>query len=719
MRVIAGDRLFDAVAAAPRPELGQAWLRLVIATAVLGYVAWYVLRDGELAPTEFQAILAAAAFVVFALALVIQIVAQPTVSVARRLLGIAIDNAVASYGLYVLGEAGAFILGLYLFVTVGNNFRYGRRYMHVSQALAISGFIAVVRFSGFWSQHVSIAVGYLIALLIVPAYVGHLGSRITKERKRADEANQAKGRFLANVSHEMRTPLNGVIAMADVLRETRLNESQREIVDTLATSAHLLLVQIEDVLDMAKIEAGRVQLERKPFDLGRLLAGTVKVLMPQARYKSLSVTTDVSDDAARWYVGDAHHIRQVLLNLLANGVKFTERGGVSLRVTTKSASDNSACVRFEVRDTGIGIAKEHLNKIFEPFSQADNSIGRIYGGTGLGTTIARQLVSQMGGQIGLESELGVGSIFWFELPLEFSEPVGIDLTEEVANEARMVNAAAAAAQNSGNVTKIKGARILVAEDNATNQRVTQMILESGGHRPTIVENGEAALDALEHGSFDLALFDLSMPLVSGLEALKLYRFTTAHPIPIIILSANVTSEIIDECQRAGCAEFVPKPVRASMLLSAIEGHLAANAEVAQTAPRPRVDERPALTVIDTPPIDPQVLADLGRLSSDPTFVDRLIRGFHTDTERLVKTICDALAARRYEDAKDAAHALKGGAGSVGATQLVQFAVRLEKAGHDVLRMKSSAWTEELLRTANQARDALDQHLEERRRQQGA
>ncbi len=718
VRAVAGERLFKAIAAAPRQELGQAVLRLTIAIAVLAYVAWYVLRDGFLNPNEAQAIVAATAFVLFAAFLVVEVIKVPRVSVRRRLLGIVVDNVVASYGLYVLGEGGAFILGLYLFVTVGNYFRYGRFYMYTSQALAVTGFVTVVAISSFWSQHVYIALGYLIALLIVPVYVGLLANRVTKERRRADEANEARGRFLANVSHEMRTPLNGVIAMADVLRESNLNESQREIVDTLGTSAQLLLVQIEDVLDMSKIEAGRVQIEAKPFELGRLLTSTVKVVMPQARYKNLSVNTEVLGEAARWYIGDSHHLRQVLLNLLSNAVKFTERGAISLKVATVSRTATDSRVRFEVQDTGIGIAQGNQARIFEPFSQADDSIGRVYGGTGLGTTIARHLVSLMGGTMGLTSEIGVGSTFWFELPLKYSEAVGIDLTQEVADNARLTSAASALAAQHGKVTKIKGARILVAEDNPTNQRVSQMILESGGHRPTIVNNGEEALDALERGGFELAIFDLSMPLVSGLEALKLYRYTTSKPIPIIILSANVTSEIIDECQRAGCAEFIPKPVRPSMLLGSIERHLAESADAVQIMPPPmRVEERPQLTVIDTPVVDPQVLADLGRLSPDPTFVERLIRGFHTDTERLVSVLSNALAGRRYEEAKDAAHALKGGAGSVGATQLVQLAVRFERAEHEVLRAKAAAWTEELVRAANAALAALDRHLEERREQQ--
>jgi len=616
-----------------------------------------------------------------------------------------------------MGERGAFVLFVYLFITFGNGFRFGRLYLHACQLMGILGFSLVLWLSPFWSKHPEIGFAFLISLIVLPFYVGFLAERIKKEKKRADEANQAKGRFLANVSHEMRTPLNGVIAMSDVLRETDLNESQREIVNTLGTSAYLLLAQIEDVLDMAKIEAGRVQIERQPFDLGKLLTSTVKVVLPQARYKDLAVNTEISSEAMRWFSGDSHHLRQVLLNLLANAIKFTERGNVSLRVIVLSSSIAEARVRFEVKDTGIGIAEEKQKAIFEPFTQADDSITRVYGGTGLGTAIARQLVGLMGGQIGVVSAVGAGSTFWFEVPLPYSEPIGIDLTAEIADTARLSSTVAAlAAQQPTKVTKLRGARILIAEDNATNQRVTQLILESGGHRVTIVDNGEAALDALEQGSFDMALFDLSMPVVSGLEALKLYQYTTTKPIPILILSANVTTDVIADCQRAGCAEFIPKPIRATVLLEAIERHLAERADAFTPLFLPdRLDDRPALTVVDTPVVDYRVLDDLGRLSADPTFVDRLLRGFKSDAERLVKAIGDALAARRYEDAKDAAHALKGGAGSVGATQLVHLAAKLEKLGHSTLRVKAAALIEELSAASTAALGTLERHLEERRR----
>ncbi len=560
---------------------------MAFAALVLVCFVRYANRDGLMDSVEKQVLAATLLYLFASIAILIRIVWAGDVSVFRRYVGMVVDNAGITYFMAMMGEAGSVMFGLYLFIIFGNGFRYGRTYLHACQAMGVVGFGFVLLLDTHWSNSLSVGMACFFAILVLPFYVSVLAQRITDAKKRADEANQAKGRFLANVSHEMRTPLNGVIAMADVLRESNLTESQREIVETLGTSADLLLAQIEDVLDMAKIEAGRVQIEHRPFDLGKLLTSSVKVVLPQARYKGIAVNTEISPQAARWFSGDSHHLRQVLLNLLANAVKFTERGEITLRVVAIAHGPAEEHLRFEVRDTGIGIPEAKLAAIFEPFAQADDSITRVYGGTGLGTSIARQLVTLMGGQIGVSSTVDVGSLFWFELPLPHAEPVGIDFTQDRASNARLSSAAAVlAAQQPPKVTRIRGARVLVAEDNPTNQRVTQLILESGGHVATIVDNGEAALDALERGAFDVALFDLSMPVVSGLEALKLYQYTTQKPIPVLILSANVTTEVIEECQRAGCAEFLPKPIRPTTLLDAIEFHVAtaAGGEATTIAP---------------------------------------------------------------------------------------------------------------------------------------
>jgi two-component system sensor histidine kinase RpfC len=696
------------------PELEQGIIRTVAGLIVLAAFLFYAVKDNELANSELNVLAAVLLYVALGLGILVRILQKGGISPVRRYFGLFVDNLGITFFMASMGEAGAVMFGLYLFIIFGNGFRFGRRYLHVCQALSLVGFGLVFSLDPHWNSSRSVGFACFAAILVLPFYVSVLAGRITQARKRADDANQAKSRFVANVSHEMRTPLNGVIAMADVLRETNLNESQREIVETMTTSAHLLLAQIEDVLDVEKIEAGRVHIEARPFDMGRLLSSTVKVVLPQARYKGLAVNTEVEADAADWYVGDSHHLRQIVLNLLSNAVKFTERGEVTLRAKVTTTDNEWRTLRIEVQDTGIGIPIHKQSAIFEPFAQADDSITRVYGGTGLGTTIARHLIGLMGGSIGVASTFGVGSMFWIELKLLRSEPQGIDLADELSTNVRSQGTAQAlAAAQSSKVRKLRGARILVAEDNPTNQRVTQLILESGGHAVTIVENGELALDALERGGFDLALFDLSMPIVSGLEALKLYRFSVARPIPILILSANVTTEIIAECGSAGAAEFIPKPLRASYLLDSIERYLVVDDRAVSVRPPTRSEDGPALVVVDTPAVDMAVLRDLENLSSDSTFVDRLIRGFKSDNERLISQISDALVQRKYEAVKDAAHALKGGAASIGAMQLTQFASRIEKLLPDALRIKAAQLTEELLSVSGRTLTMLDTYLEER------
>jgi two-component system sensor histidine kinase RpfC len=704
----------DHLSSENRSELEQAAIRVAIVGIVLVYLSLASSRDGIIDLGERQVLWVAVGTFVFSLLLMARIVTANQSSVLRRFVGMLADNGVTTYCLIQMDETGAVIIGVYLFVTFGNGFRYGRFYLHASQVMALAGFGLVVVVSEYWRSHVSLSSGVLIAIIVLPFYVGVLTKRITEAKRRADEANQAKGRFLANVSHEMRTPLNGVIAMADVLRETTLTDNQREIVETMTTSAQLLLAQIEDVLDMARIEAGRIRIQNRPFNLNAIISSTVKVVSPQAHYKGLDLSVEASTDSLDWFIGDSHHLRQVLLNLLSNAVKFTERGKVIVVARKCCDVEGRSRIRIEVRDTGIGIPECKLTEIFEPFAQADDSITRVYGGTGLGTTIAKNLVTQMGGTIGVESQQGSGSTFWFELPFAPCECPHVEetseLTANVLSRELTQNAVHARAG------KVKGARVLVAEDNRTNQRVAQLILESGGHFVLTVNNGEEALEALENETFDLALFDLSMPVVSGLEALKLYLFSTPDPIPVLVASANVTAEAMNECVRAGASEFIPKPIRASILLDAIDRHLTKPSAALEMPPSPTRIERSILSVIGPPLLDSEILSDLAKLSSDPTFVDRLILGFCSDAERLKSEILDGLSTQSYERAKDAAHALKGGSASIGAVQLMRVAARIEKAGHEQLASKSPALRAELMKVCASTLGGLASHIENRKPQ---
>lgn len=702
-----------------KQEVEQAVLRVVLVGLVYLYVLWSILRDGQFAGTDREFATAGAGFVTLAIGILAHSIFARPKSIPRRLLGMLADNAATTYCLIQMDEGGAFVLGVYLFVTFGNGFRFGRTYLHASQVMAVVGFGLVLWLSPFWSKHLMVGMGFMTAILVLPFYVGVLTQRITEAKRRADEANQAKGRFLANMSHEMRTPLNGVIAMADVLRETSLDSAQHEIVETMTTSANLLLAQIEDVLDVSKIEAGRITVHNRPFNLEALVTSTVKVIQPQARFKGLKLHWKVSPEAACWYSGDGPHVRQVLLNLMANAVKFTERGEVSLSVALTGSTDvdqTTQTVRFEVRDTGIGIPDEKQAKIFEPFTQADDSITRVYGGSGLGTTIARNLVLLMGGQIGLESSVGRGSLFWFEIPLEFTEARTAGNDDDAF--APKHSAATLASTTGLHLPEGKShrARVLVAEDNPTNQRVAQLILESRGHIVSIVSNGEAALDALESGNYDLALFDLSMPGISGLDALKVYQFTTPNPIPILMLSANVTQDAISACRQAGAAEFVSKPLRASVLLAAIDRNFAERTDTTDDAIQDsfRVDQARSDGNED---IDSLALRDLSLLSQDATFIDRLIDGYLADLSRLIQEISDGIQRQNYSSVRDAAHALKGGSASVGAQRLASIAAKFNDATDQALREYGSAWRLELEKAATAATSKLRQFSASRNNRQ--
>lgn len=679
--------------AAPRPELEQAVLRLLVSALIVAYMAWY--RSQPLPATVLDSTVLAFGTLFFGTAAIIavRVIVSPGVSVARRLLGMVADNAATTYTMLLLGEGGAVIIGVYLFVALGNGFRFGRRYLHYSQVMALVGFATVLVVSPFWSQHTAIGLGFLLTLGVVPLYAGVLAERINDARKRADDANIAKGRFLANVSHEMRTPLNGVIAMADLLRETPLNALQKEITETLANSTQLLLAQIEDVLDISKIESGRVTIHKRSFDIKKVVDATVSVVLPQATSKGLKVSIDIDSSTPPLVKGDDHHLRQILLNLLANAVKFTQIGEVTVRV--RALDSDARRIRFEVRDTGIGIPADKQGLIFEAFVQADDSITRVYGGTGLGTTIARQLVKTMGGEIGVNSLVGVGSTFWVELPFEEGTADAVVESRESAADKRFALSASALTLATKHVPhQSRGARVLVAEDNQTNQRVIRLILESQGHYPTIVSNGEEALDELHRNRFDIALFDLSMPVLSGFDALRAYRFIESDPIPVLILSANVTPDLIDQCKGAGCAEFIPKPLRADSVLDAIARHtLGVIPQATLAAPIP--EARPALALVENPYLDVRVVSDLQKLSPDPSFMARFASGFCDDAQRLTKEIQLAVNQQQYESTKDLAHALKGAAGSVGACRLLHIATKLERTGHDVLAQKADELIVEL------------------------
>jgi signal transduction histidine kinase/CheY-like chemotaxis protein len=384
--------------------------------------------------------------------------------------------------------------------------------------------------------------------------------------RQAMAASRAKSEFLANMSHEIRTPLNGIIASTDLLmRRSDLPADARDHVRVVFESGDLLLKILSDILDFSKIEAGQVVLEARPFDLQPTVDDTVALMAHRAAEGSVRLEVAVAPGLARWFEGDSHRIRQVLLNLVANAVKFTNPNGtVSVSVTSDSPVDNPALVRFEVRDTGIGMDEATTARIFERFTQADSSTTRRYGGTGLGLAISFRLVEMMGGRLQVTSAPGQGSTFFFTIPLRPGEARSGEQPAAASVEARM------------------GMRVLVAEDNAVNRKIIGAQLLQLGCTFTMAADGEEALVALQRDPPpDVILMDCHMPNLDGWETTRRIRgwSTSPHPserrasaIPIVALTASVFPEERIRCQEAGMSDFVAKPVKMAELQQALRSH---------------------------------------------------------------------------------------------------------------------------------------------------
>ncbi|MCP4432207.1 MAG: response regulator [Gammaproteobacteria bacterium] len=400
-------------------EPEQAKLRLVIALILMVYFCLPWGADERLVDifnsTPNIIILTATSIAMLIFAAIIR---NPRPSPIRRIAGILLDMVSLSIIMYWTGGDHVPLFVFYLWVTLGNGFRYGTKYLYISFGVSLFGFGVVTIGSEYWQDHRSFAISLLLILLVLPLYAAFLLNKLHAAIASAKQANQAKSRFLASMSHELRTPLNGVIGMGDLLRETRLNSEQKELVGTLHSSANSLLELIENVLDIAKIEAGKINIENKPLDLHALVNSVVYMLSPMGGAKGLIVSCTIDPDTPFSLKGDHQHLRQVLINLVNNAIKFTDDGSVNLKVFKKGGSDSHPSIRFEVSDTGVGIPSESLASLFEDFTQAEQSSGRTYGGTGLGTTISKELVELMGGKIGVESELHKGSTFWCEIPFE-------------------------------------------------------------------------------------------------------------------------------------------------------------------------------------------------------------------------------------------------------------------------------------------------------------
>lgn len=828
-------------------EHEQAAVRVVIVAILFVYVLLHARGETGGSGQSLTLVALGGCYLAISLGVLAAIVIRPRPSRLRRAAAMITDLSVLSGFMHLGGAAAAPFYPVYLWIALGNGFRYGLAHLGASVAVAAVGFSAVVLTTDFWLREWPVALGLLAALVILPGYAATLIRKLTEAKAQAEAASLAKTRFLASVSHELRTPLNAIIGTSDLMSGTPLDADQREMVHTVKTAGTTLLALIDDILDVSRIEADRAVADPSDFDLHATLAEVLAMLRPGAAERGLRLAARI-DPAVPWRLhGDARHLRQILTNLIGNATKFTHQGAV---VVSAEPEGPAGGVRILVADTGIGIPAHLHERIFERFARADEDVNRRFGGTGLGLAISRSLAELGGGTLTVASEPGRGSTFRLVMPYEPArEPEALPSTlpryllivskdPACAAEVRLrvaahgvevraadgaeaaalllaaetpragspvvildargagegpgaqPDAAALLAGRSGTTVLLRlggsvgdlslgaggGAveadllatlpwpppedvlvgglhaaacfasgpagegetvaaeggpapetrrnlRILVAEDNPVNRKVTARLLERAGFRAHLVESGEDALDALAQESFDAVLLDINMPGLSGLDVVKLYRMGAMDQprIAIIALSADATVETREAALAAGIDVYLTKPVEPSRLISTIETAVGAGSGP-PVQPHPQLQPAP-MPAAATPAdgageaeaeepevLNPRALAALNAFSRpEEDFALAILDDFVANSEVLLRQIHDAVGALDALAFRAAVHALRGTAGNVGAEAMRRFCQELQGMSQDRLRANGHDYAARLQRELERVRREIDRY----------
>jgi len=659
----------------------QATLRILVAVPVI--VVETILYLGSPASVAARLVVLSILYCVYILALRVlvhfpQIVSSRALLVATAVL----DPLALTAWLVVTGEYGGLIVGFYLFTILGFGFRTGRPLMYLCQLTAVAGFLLVCLGVPYWQEHLTTFLALLIPLLVVPMYAGMLIKSLRESRELAERESKAKSELLAKVSHELRTPLAGIISATELMAGEATQEVVRRRADTILSLSGKLLREINDLLDEAKLDAGATRLELAPVDIKAQVDLVHAALAEIAVKKGIDFQIRVDPAIVDRVQTDAHHLGRVLLNLSGNAVKFTDQGHVRLTVDLVRMEESRYVLRFGVSDTGIGIPDAFKDRMFQPFSQGQGTHQK-YGGTGLGLVIARQIVELMGGVLRFESEIGRGSLFWFEVSMGRCLAIaGVDATD---------------ALHDGSISTPK--RILVAEDNETNLILLRELLEIDGHVVTTCSSGTEALEILAERDFDLILLDYNLGDMDGVRVLQTWHFGHARTTPALFLTADTTQQTaqrISECTNGSSVLYKPVTLlKLRKALSAIEAcapGVAEKAEISQEIMYSAARQaKPALTSVAVTALDAEIIAELKTVSHRAEFFPSLLREAEHDMVRCVQHILEALEKRQHGAVRDAAHALKGVSGSVGAVRVYALASSLMATPGDDLDRSAERW----------------------------